>query len=109
MRTAAIAVVAAAAIMSCGGSNQPVSAPPAGTQLLVKNFTFPALTVKQGARVRVVNGDDENHTVTADKGEFDVGPVAPAKPQTFAAPAAAGSYAYHCNIHSSMHGTLVVQ
>jgi plastocyanin len=76
----------------------------------VSNFQFsPAtLTVKAGTTVtfKGVSGD---HTVTSDPGSpmaFDQG-VSQGSSITvsFANP---GTYKYHCSIHASMHGTIVV-
>jgi len=64
--------------------------------------------VAPGAMITVKNQDSVEHTVTADSsGGFSVS-VPAGGTATFAAPAAAGSYAFHCTIHPSMHGTLVV-
>ena len=53
------------------------------------------------------NKDGVAHTVTADDGSFDV-KVGAGSTATFTAPATAGTYQFHCKIHSSMHGTLTV-
>jgi plastocyanin len=47
------------------------------------------------------------HTVTFDDGSADSGNLAPGSTfdHTFAT---AGTFAYHCAIHSSMHGTVTV-
>jgi plastocyanin len=76
----------------------------------VSNFQFsPAtLTVKAGTTV-TFKGASGTHTVTSDPGSpmaFDQaisqgGTVT----VTFANP---GTYKYHCSIHASMHGTIVV-
>ncbi len=75
----------------------------------IANFAFaPAgLTVKVGGTVTWTNADSATHTVTADNGSFDSGHLAPGTTfkQTFAK---AGTYAYHCSIHSSMTGTITV-
>jgi plastocyanin len=56
-----------------------------------------------------MNMDGEAHTVTSDQdGSFAV-PVPAGTTVMFTAPAAAGSYAFHCEYHSDMHGTLVVR
>lgn len=71
-------------------------------------FTTPA-HVKPGATIKITNMDSVNHTVTSDTaGIFDV--AAPAKSTvTFKAPSTPGTYPFHCSIHTSMHGTLVVK
>jgi plastocyanin len=78
--------------------------------IMIKNFAFtgPA-SVKAGSTVTVMNEDSEAHTVTADSssGGFDVTVPAGAT-KTFTAPAKPGTYPYHCNYHSNMHGTLRV-
>jgi plastocyanin len=54
------------------------------------------------------NWDDGGleHTVTADDKSFDSGRKASGSwPHTFAK---AGTFAYHCEIHAKMHGTVVV-
>lgn len=70
-------------------------------------FTTP-LTVSPGATVTVTNTDTADHTVTADNASFDVS-VPAGQTVTFTAPSKAGSFSYHCTIHPSMHGTLIVK
>lgn len=77
--------------------------------ITISSFAFTVPTkVRAGATIKVVNKDAVAHTVTSDDGTtFDV--AAPAKTTVkFKAPAT-GTYAFHCSIHSSMHGTLVVK
>jgi len=85
-------------------------APAAAPKLTIKNFAFlPAtVTVKPGTTVRWKNVDSTNHTVTADKGGFDLGNVGKgaSKSVRLTKP---GVYAYHCNYHPSMHGRIVVK
>jgi plastocyanin len=65
--------------------------------------------VKSGAKVAVTNDDSTAHTFTADDGKsFDTGTLDPGSSKTVSV-SKPGSYAYHCNIHSFMKGTLVVR
>jgi plastocyanin len=83
--------------------------PAAGTEITITDFEMSDLTVPPGAQVTVVNKDPEEHTVTSNTpGAFD-STVAGNSQSTFSAPTAPGSYPFHCNHHSSMHGTLVVR
>ena len=77
----------------------------------IKNFAFgpSTVTVTSGATVTVKNDDTTDHTVTSsDNKSFDTKHVSPGSSATFTAPAA-GTYTFHCNIHPSMKGTLVVK
>lgn len=80
----------------------------AGT-VQIANFAFTpsSLTVKVGTTVTWTNTDSVSHTVTADDGSFTSGKIATGSTfkETFAK---AGTYAYHCAIHSSMTGTITV-
>ena len=70
-------------------------------------FAPASLTVKAGTTVTWVNDDAPAHTVTADDGSF--GSPNLAHGATFSQRfGTAGSYAYHCAIHPSMVGTVVV-
>lgn len=108
---------AAAALTACSSAgSSPAAAPAAGTAtgsgsvtFSVKGYTFPALTVAPGAQVTVIDGDDEPHTVTAVDGSFDSGTFDAAHRATFTAPTEPGSYAITCQVHPSMHGTIVVR
>lgn len=103
-----------------GGSAQPASAsgsttaaqPSSGSgSLTISDFKFaPAsLTVDHGTRVTVANKDSTAHTATADDGStFDTGDIDPGSSASFTL-AKAGTYKYHCSIHSFMHGTIVVR
>jgi plastocyanin len=76
-----------------------------GTGLTIKGFEFSEPTVKAGEAFTITNEDSANHTVTADDGSFSV-PVSGGSTAQLTIPTA-GTYAIHCNIHSSMHGTIV--
>lgn len=126
IRTAAVtslmAVALTLAACSSGGSATPttatIGAGPATTAgggsarstIEIKNFAFSpkSLTVAPGATVTVTNEDQVAHTLTATKGGFNTGDIAPGQFKTFTAPNAAGSYPYMCNIHQYMTGMLTV-
>jgi plastocyanin len=68
------------------------------------------LTVAPGEEFILDNQDGTTHTLTADDGAFDSGDVAGAsRSDPMAAPDEPGDYAFHCEIHSSMTGTLTVE
>jgi plastocyanin len=113
-----IALAIAVLVAACGGSSnddstpttqpsQPASA--ASDTVTIKDFKFgPAtLNVKQGAKVTVTNSDSTTHTATANEGAFDTGDLDPGASKTITL-SKPGSYAYHCQIHSFMKGTIVV-
>ena len=78
----------------------------------IQNFSFtPAtVTVTKGDVVVFTNNDQVTHTVTSDTGAFTAGTVSPKSEFTVAtANLAPGTYAYHCAIHTTMHGTIIVQ
>ena len=77
-------------------------------EVVVHNYTFPPIITAPGATLTLVDRDDEPHTVTANDGSFKAGPFNSEAPGTLVAPAKAGSYPFHCDIHPTMHGTLVV-
>jgi plastocyanin len=71
-------------------------------------FTPSKLTVALGSTVTWRNQDSRGHTTTSDQGFWSSGtmPSGASFPHTFAS---AGSYPYHCSIHSMMHGTVKVR
>jgi plastocyanin len=76
----------------------------------IKNFAFtpPSLTVPVGTTVTWTNNDTAAHTVTAAGGAFDSGNLSPGQSFSFTFDQA-GSFAYACNYHPNMQGTVVVQ
>jgi plastocyanin len=66
--------------------------------------------VKAGTKVTWTNVDDFDHTATSDDGapaEFDTGDLGKdaSGEFTFEEP---GTYAYHCDVHTYMEGTVEV-
>lgn len=97
------------------GCTQPAPAvPPQNTtvggaaSVMITSFSFQpsSITVPKGATVTWTNQDPVAHTITGT--DFDSGPVEPSKTysHTFSQ---AGTYEYHCSIHPTMKGTIVVQ
>ena len=79
--------------------------------LTISMFAFsPAkLKVKAGQKIKIVNQDAVAHTVTSDDGtSFNV-PVPGKSTVVVKAPMTAGKYAYHCTIHPTMHGMMIVK
>ena len=123
-------VVIALALAACGSSasspaatTAPASAPAqsaaapssgsgggGGNAVTIQNFSFgPAtLEVAVGTTVTWTNADSATHTVTADDGSFDSNNLATGATftQTFAK---AGTFTYHCKIHTSMKATVTVK
>jgi plastocyanin len=76
--------------------------------ITIEGFAFSDYTAEAGETVTITNNDGPPHTVTADNDEFDSGEIAGGSSGTITAPSEPGTYAYHCNIHSQMTGTLTV-
>lgn len=113
---AAVAIIAAA----CNGIGPAAYGAPTSTATtttaataanaaVIRGFSFQpgVLKVKVGAKVTWTNGDGVAHTVTADNKSFASDHLQPGSSFsfTFTRP---GTYAYHCSIHSFMHGSVVV-
>jgi plastocyanin len=84
-----------------------------GTSITIKNFAFDPtpLTVKTGTVVTWVNQDGAPHIVVSDTGSptafsSDSLSTGASYKFTFTQP---GTYTYHCSIHPSMKGTIIVQ
>ena len=91
------------AVTSAGASVASAKKP----SVTIDNFAFApkTLTVKAGSKITVKNKDSTTHTFTADKGAFDTGDIDSGSSASVTVKKP-GTYAYHCNIHSSMHGTI---
>lgn len=105
-------------VTACGSSDSARSAETTPTTaatgssdstVVVQNYTFPAVSTTAGTTLTLVDKDDEQHTMTADDGSFKGGPFNNKAPGTLVAPSKPGSYPFHCEIHPTMHGTLVVR
>lgn len=84
----------------------PMGAGEANVEIVDMSFRPTTITVPVGTTV-TWNNMDTTHTVTSDTGLFDSG-ILPQRQfwsYTFTEP---GTYAYHCSIHTSMTGTVVV-
>ena len=79
------------------------------TTVKIVDFAFrpQKLSVTKGTRVKWVNKDSVSHTTTANRGQWDSGTLASgdAFSRTFKK---AGTFRYHCSLHSSMVGKVVV-
>jgi plastocyanin len=82
---------------------------PASGAVRIAGFAFDpgSLRAEAGQSVTWTNQDDAPHTVTADDGAFDSGNLAGGEEFSFTFDQA-GTFAYHCNIHQSMKGTVTV-
>ena len=83
-------------------------APAGGTAVAIDSFAFSPATLKTrvGQKVTWTNRQGVAHTVTANGAAFNH-PMPSGARFSFAF-TKAGTFAYHCTIHPSMHGTIVV-
>ena len=67
-----------------------------------------SVSVPAGKAVTFTNDDDRDHRVTADDSSFDSNDIATGS--TFSqAFSTAGTFKYHCKIHSTMTATITVK
>jgi plastocyanin len=74
--------------------------------VVIKNFSFSPkpITVKAGSTITVINDDNTTHTLTADNGAFNTGDLGGGRRGSVTVDRA-GTYRYHCTIHTFMTGT----
>jgi len=76
--------------------------------ITIENFSFSGVTeVPVGTTVVVTNSDGTPHTWTAEDDSFDSGAIAPGETFEFTF-TEAGEFAFACNFHPSMTGTITV-
>jgi plastocyanin len=95
-----------AAVISCKKSDSTTD----GNSVTIDNDAYSpsTLTVKKGTTVTWTNNDSDQHTVTSDAGSFlNSGLINPGSNYQYTA-TTVGTFLYHCEVHSNMHGTLVV-
>src|SRR5712691_13496753 len=109
VRSAAV-VWASALMVSCVLLALPLVAFAATSAVTIQNSAFapPTITVRVGDTVTWTNRDAFSHTSTSDTGAWDTGVITAGSSRSFTF-TTAGTFAYHCSIHTFMHGTIVVQ
>lgn len=86
-------------------------APTARTGVTIQAFKYapPSITTTVGAKLTFKNSDNAEHTATADmRSAFDTGAIPRGQARTITV-TRAGTFAYHCDFHPFMHGTVVVR
>ena len=114
----ALAVAVTLLLAACGGgasSSPTATAAPTGSQVkIVENngkyaFDPATLSIKKGTQVVWTNASDEPHTVTSDDAVTFNTPNQITQNQTFTFTfTTAGTFIYHCNIHTYMKATITV-
>jgi plastocyanin len=118
LRTRPLALLAPALLVvglaGCGGSDDAKGAATtakggATTTITIHDFTFdPVLAMAAvGDTITVTDADSTTHTLTADDGSFDTGKLS--KISKAITLDTAGSFSYHCAIHTYMKGTIQVR
>ena len=107
--TAAVSTTSATA-SGPAGTKVPTPSLPGAVSIVDFEFAPASQTVKVGEKVTWTNEDPTAHFVKADDGagaDFSSGDMESKKTFSFTFDKA-GTYKYHCNIHTSMKGTIVV-
>ena len=101
-----------AVLISGCTQNQPPGPPAGGANTVtIKSFAFSpaALTVSVGTTVTWTNEDSTTHTVTSDSGsELASEQLSNGQSYTHTFNTA-GTYDYHCSIHTTMKGKIIVE
>lgn len=84
---------------------------PGNSAITIQNFAFtPKITtITVGSTVTWTNNDVTAHTITSNDSAFTSSTVlSPGRSYSYTF-TSAGTYNYHCSIHTSMTGTVIVQ
>ncbi|MBV8159666.1 MAG: cupredoxin domain-containing protein [Acidimicrobiia bacterium] len=96
---------------TAGSAATTTAATGATDNITIQNFKFnpDPLNVRQGTKVTVAILDDGvPHSVTADDGSFDTGIFTKSSGPKTITLSKTGTFKYHCQVHSFMHGTIDV-
>ena len=90
---------------------QPTGQNATTADITISNFSFlpTSFSVKAGQKVSVINNDSAQHSLIANDRSFDTGLLSQGQVGSFTAPVTPGTYEYHCSVHTTMTGTLIVQ
>ncbi|HWJ83349.1 MAG TPA: cupredoxin domain-containing protein [Nocardioides sp.] len=101
-----VAAIAAGSLLSLA----PPSSALVNPAVTIAGMAFaPArLTVPMGTTVTWTNEDATAHTATSDDGFFDTGSISASGGTAEVTFRFSGRYRYHCSIHSTMHGQVVI-
>jgi plastocyanin len=104
----AATVTAVALVLASQASAGPAATASKAKKVSIVNFTYKPgkLTVTRGTKVAFANMDSAPHTATG-RG-FDTGNIGGGATKSVKF-GRAGTFAYHCTIHPSMHGKIVVK
>lgn len=104
----AAAAAAVALVLAGQASAGPVATASKAKKVSIVNFTYKPgkLTITRGTKVSFSNADSAPHTATG-KG-FDTGRISSGKTKSVKF-GRRGTFSYHCTIHPSMHGKIVVK
>lgn len=89
-------------------TQQPATPAPMSIDILNFKFTPDIIEIAVGVDITWLNKDSAMHIVVADDGSFDSSYLTAG--QTFSHTfMTAGTYTYHCGIHQTMKGTIIVK
>lgn len=83
---------------------------PSSSEVVISNNSFgpQEITISRGATVKWTNNDAVAHTVTSDNGKFESGQITQGKTFQFTFNDT-GTFTYHCSVHPSMTGKIIVK
>ena len=90
------------------GPSASITIPVGAERLGNRAFTPPDLNIEAGTTVTWMNTDRESHTSTSDAAGWNSGTVGAGQQFSFTFQNA-GRFTYHCSLHPSMVGTVVVR
>jgi OOP family OmpA-OmpF porin len=117
LRRFALVAIGALVFASCGKDKSPAPAPSGSTTITIVSgasgltttaYSPSPITVAVGTTVSFLNNDSTTHTSHANAGTWVSPNIAPGT-RFNTTITAAGTYVYHCDIHTGMTGTIVVQ
>jgi plastocyanin len=103
------AVMSLITAMACGKSNSPTSPTPTTVTATIASGAIAPnpINISVGSTVMWMNNDTRAHTVAADNGAFNSGPIAVGDRFSYAFPSA-GTFTYHDATDPNMTGVVVV-
>ena len=104
-----VALIAVLVTDAWSGKGSATGSTGAADTVDIKDFSFSPkrITVKVGQPITVANQDNVTHTLTANDGAFDTRDLGGGHRDRLTVEAA-GTYAYHCEIHPFMTGNVLV-